>query len=128
MTDPTMNAMPPRKNSSAKISAAARTLSARPVSALLNLYAAVPSMHVGFALMVGWSLARLVKPRPLKAVWFLYPFLVTVTVVVTGNHWWIDAVLGALVAGVSALAASGALARARPDAWAFRTGLREAPA
>jgi membrane-associated phospholipid phosphatase len=50
-----------------------------------------------------------------------------VTVVVTGNHWWFDAFLGALVAGVSALAASGALARARPDAWAFRTGLREAP-
>ena len=37
------------------------------------------------------------------------------------------AFLGALVAALSALAASGALARARPDAWAFRTGLREAP-
>src|SRR5512133_3967167 len=46
-----------------------------PVSALLNLYAAVPSMHVCFALMVGWPLARLVKPRPLKVVWSLYPFL-----------------------------------------------------
>ena len=27
-------------------------------------------MHVCFALMVGWPLARLVKPRPLKVVWF----------------------------------------------------------
>ena len=53
--------------------------------------------------------------------------LVTLTVVVTGNHRWFDAFHGALVAGVSALAASGALARARPDAWAFRSGLREAP-
>jgi len=57
----------------------------------------------------------------------VYPLLITGTVLVTGNHWWFDAFLGALVAGVSALAASGALARARPDAWAFRSGLREAP-
>ena len=30
-------------------------------SALTNLYAAVPSMHVGFALMIGWPLARLAR-------------------------------------------------------------------
>ncbi len=31
--------------------------------ACTNLYAAVPSMHVAFALMIGWSLARLVAPQ-----------------------------------------------------------------
>src|ERR1700688_4309119 len=31
------------------------------ISALTNLYAAVPSMHVAFALMIGWTLARLVR-------------------------------------------------------------------
>ncbi len=36
------------------------------VNALINLYAAVPSMHVGFALMIGIPLSKLVKPRPLK--------------------------------------------------------------
>jgi membrane-associated phospholipid phosphatase len=90
-----------------------------PVSALLNLYAAVPSMHVCFALMVGWPLARLVKPRPLKVVWFLYPFLVTFVVVATGNHYFLDAVLGAMTAGISALLSQELLARWRPQAWSF---------
>jgi membrane-associated phospholipid phosphatase len=91
-----------------------------PVSALLNLYAAVPSMHVCFALMVGWPLARLVRPRPLKVVWLLYPFLVTFVVVATGNHYFLDAVLGAMTAGVSAILSQQLLARARPHAWSFR--------
>jgi membrane-associated phospholipid phosphatase len=90
-----------------------------PVSALLNLYAAVPSMHVCFALMVGWPLARLVKPRPLKVVWFLYPFLITFVVVATGNHYFFDAFLGALTAGLSALLSKQLLARWRPEAWSF---------
>ena len=33
------------------------------INALFNLYAAVPSMHVAFALMIGWPLARLVRSR-----------------------------------------------------------------
>lgn len=90
-----------------------------PVSALLNLYAAVPSMHVCFALMIGWPLARLVRPRGLKAVWFLYPFLVTFVVVATGNHYVFDAFLGAATAGMSALLAQQLLARWRPEAWSF---------
>ncbi len=89
------------------------------VSALLNLYAAVPSMHVCFALMVGWPLARLVKPRPLKLVWLLYPFLIAFVVVATGNHYFFDAVLGAFTAGLSALLAKQLLARWRPEAWSF---------
>ena len=40
---------------------------------------------------------------------------------VTANHFWMDAALGALVAAASASAASYAFARARPDAWAWRT-------
>ncbi len=85
-------------------------------------------MHVGFAIMIGWPLARLVRPRPLKVAWALYPLLVTWVVVVTGNHFIVDAVLGALVAGVSALAAQRLFARARPGAWAFRPVQVEAPA
>ncbi|MCW2953684.1 MAG: hypothetical protein JWQ48_2854 [Conexibacter sp.] len=92
----------------------------QPVSALLNLYAAVPSMHVCFALMIGWPMARLVKPKALKVVWFLYPFLITFVVVATGNHYFTDAILGAATAGISALAANQLLARARPQAWSFR--------
>jgi membrane-associated phospholipid phosphatase len=89
------------------------------VNALFNPFAAVPSMHVAFALMLGWPLARLVKHRVFKVAWFLYPFLVTFVVVATGNHFWMDAFLGALVAAVSAYAAKYVFARVRPTVWAF---------
>jgi len=90
-----------------------------PAKALLNLYAAVPSMHVCFSVMVGLSMSRLVKPRPVRAAWCLYPLLITFVVVATGNHYLTDVVLGALTAATSALAAQQLLARVRPDAWAF---------
>ncbi|MDO8187029.1 phosphatase PAP2 family protein [Conexibacter sp. JD483] len=90
-----------------------------PVSALLNLYAAVPSMHCCFALMIGWPMARLVKPKPLKVLWFLYPFLVMFVVVATGNHYVFDAALGAATAGISALVAWQLFGRLRPAAWSF---------
>ena len=38
---------------------------------------------------------------------------------ITGNHWVLDAVAGALVAAVSAAAAQVAFARARPRAWSW---------
>jgi hypothetical protein len=88
------------------------------MTALFNPYAAVPSMHVAFALMVGWPLARLVRSRVVRVLWVLYPFLMTFVIVVTANHFIVDAMLGALTAGVSYLAA-GWLARVRPAAWRF---------
>jgi len=90
------------------------------VNALFNPFAAVPSMHVAFALMLGIPLAYLVKSRVLKVMWSLYPLLVTFVVVSTGNHFWMDAVLGAATAAVSAYLASALFARARPHVWAFR--------
>jgi membrane-associated phospholipid phosphatase len=81
----------------------------------------VPSMHVAFALMIAIPAFRLVRRRPLKVFWAAYPALVTFVVVVTANHYWVDAVLGAMVAGASAWLASATFARARPDAWAWRT-------
>jgi hypothetical protein len=88
------------------------------VNALFNPYAAVPSMHVCFALFIGITLARLCKHRVTRIAWGLYPLLVTFVIVATGNHFLADAILGALTAGLSAWAASW-LARARPTAWAF---------
>lgn len=99
-----------------------------PISGFVNHYAAVPSMHVAFAIMLGWSLARLVRRRSLKVLWALYPLLVAFVVVVTGNHFIMDAVLGGLTAGVAALAAQRLFARARPAAWAFEPISVEAPA
>jgi hypothetical protein len=88
------------------------------VNALFNPYAAVPSMHVCFALMIGITLARLSKHRFTRIAWGLYPLLVTFVIVATGNHFLADAILGAVTAVLSAWASSW-LARARPTAWAF---------
>ena len=90
-------------------------------SLLYNPYAAVPSMHVAFALLIGIPAVKLMRHRVLKVAWSLYPLLITFVVLVTANHFWIDAALGTLVAAVSAAAASAGLARARPQAWAWRT-------
>jgi hypothetical protein len=91
---------------------------AQTAGVLYNPYAAMPSMHVAFALMIGITGVRLVKPRPLKVFWALYPLLITWVVIVTANHFWLDAAAGAVVAGLSAYT-SAALAKARPHAWAF---------
>src|SRR5437764_6455434 len=90
-----------------------------PGKAFLNFYAAVPSMHVCFAIIIGWSMALLVKTRAAKIAWAFYPFYITFVVVATGNHYLTDAVLGALTAGAATLLAKRLLARARPDKWAF---------
>jgi hypothetical protein len=89
------------------------------VNALFNPFAAVPSIHVCFALILGWSLARLVRRRWAKVLWALYPVLMTFVVISTGNHFWFDAFTGALTAGAAVLIATTVLARVRPDVWSF---------
>jgi PAP2 superfamily protein len=88
------------------------------MSALVNQYAAVPSMHVAFAFMIGWPLARLSRHSAARIAWFLYPFVMVFVIVVTANHFIADALLGALTAAASAYGAT-CLARARPAAWRF---------
>jgi drug/metabolite transporter superfamily protein YnfA len=88
-------------------------------AAFLNLYAAVPSMHVCFALMIGVTMTRLSSSRHARLGWALYTPLVALVVITTGNHYFTDCVLGMGTAGLSALLAGQLLARARPDAWSF---------
>jgi membrane-associated phospholipid phosphatase len=95
-------------------------------SVLYNPYAAMPSMHVAFALMIAVPAFQLVRHRWLKALWLFYPLLVTFVVISTGNHFWFDGAVGAAVAVCSALIAKGAFARVRPEAWSWRTAPAEA--
>src|SRR3954463_5820663 len=95
--------------------------SANNANLLYNPYAAVPSMHVAFALMIGIPAFKIVRHWALKALWAIYPVVVTFVVLVTANHWWIDAALGAAVAAVSALPASAAVGRAAPATLGGRT-------
>jgi PAP2 superfamily len=90
------------------------------VKVFINPYAAIPSMHCAFALMVGGTGALIARHTITRAFWCVYPFFVFFVVIVTANHFWIDGAVGALVAVLSALTASTVLARARPEAWSWR--------
>ena len=86
---------------------------------MTNDYAAIPSMHVCFAVMIAWPMAKLVSWRWAKVLWALYPLFVTYIVIATGNHFLVDVFLGVLTAGVAAALAYRPLALARPEVWAF---------
>jgi membrane-associated phospholipid phosphatase len=95
---------------------------------LINPYAAVPSMHCAFAMMIGATGFQVCRRWFSKAFWITWPFLVAWVTIVTANHYWVDAVLGWGVALTAALVAQR-LARARPEAWSFRpVGAREVEA
>jgi len=70
-----------------------------------NPIAAMPSLHVGMAPVVAAALA-LLAPRPLgRVVGIVYPTLVTISVVVTGNHYVLDVVGGLAVVAPAAVIA-----------------------
>ena len=71
-----------------------------------NQYAAMPSVHSADALVIGIAMATLVRTRPLKLLWLLWPVWVWFSVMATGNHYWLDVAGGVAVA----LAARTALA------------------
>ena len=98
------------------------------VSFLVNKYAAVPSMHIGFSSMIAGTAVMLVRNPLGRFLWALYPLLVFSVIVVTANHYWLDAAAGLLVAICSAVIASRVLAPVRPAQWAFRPVPEEATA
>ena len=75
------------------------------VSSVYNPFAAMPSMHFGYALVVGASLAYEAGPRSVRVAGSVYPALVLLIILTTGNHFLSDAIAGALVVGVAALTA-----------------------
>lgn len=63
-----------------------------------NPYAAMPSMHVGWSLLVALIGIRVSRRRLVKAAFALHPFVMALTVTATGNHYFLDSMVGALVA------------------------------
>ncbi|MEV0901128.1 phosphatase PAP2 family protein [Actinoplanes sp. NPDC049802] len=55
-----------------------------------NQYAAMPSLHVGWALVVAIALIAATSSR-YRALWLLHPVITLLVVVATGNHYWLDA-------------------------------------
>ena len=80
-------------------------LSSDALGALYNPIAAVPSLHFGYALIVGVTVAALAQRRWVRILGAVYPLVMLAVIVATGNHFFVDAALGGLVALVAWLAA-----------------------
>lgn len=91
---------------------------------LTNQYAAMPSFHVGWDLLMGIALVREAPYRWARAVGWALPGLMLVAVVVTGNHFLLDAVVGDAIV-IAALALSVRLARRRDPANAHTEAAEE---
>ncbi|AUH43367.1 phosphatase PAP2 family protein [Streptomyces sp. CMB-StM0423] len=59
-----------------------------------NQFAAMPSMHVGWSVWAGITIAVLAKPLWVKLFGVLYPTLTLLVIMATANHFWMDAVGG----------------------------------
>jgi hypothetical protein len=84
-------------------------------SALSNPVAAVPSLHAAYALGVGIGMIRYARFLLLRVAGAIYPPLVVLTIVVTGNHFVLDAVAGMAVLGVGFWLARALRRRSRED-------------
>jgi hypothetical protein len=77
-----------------------------------NPYAAMPSMHVGWSVLIGIFGFRAARSRWLKAFFVAHPFVMVVTVTATGNHYFVDA-LGGTAAALLAIAVLAGARRCR---------------
>ena len=67
------------------------------LSKLFNQYAAMPSMHFGNSLLIAIVTLILSKSNWVRISLFIYPLFVLWMIVITGNHFFLDAVLGGIV-------------------------------
>ena len=72
---------------------------------LTNELAAMPSLHVGWTVWVAWAMWRYVG-RTGHVLSVLYVAGTTLVVIATGNHWLLDAAMGALVVAIGIAVAS----------------------
>ena len=69
-------------------------------TALANELAAMPSLHVGWAVLVALAAMAATSSR-WRWLWLLHPVTTVVVVVATANHFWLDAAAGALLLAVT---------------------------
>ena len=65
-------------------------------SGVSNQLAAMPSLHVGWALLVGWAVVSISTSK--RRWWvLLHPALTILAVTATANHWWLDGVVAGMI-------------------------------
>jgi hypothetical protein len=88
-------------------------------SEVANAYAAMPSLHGGWSLWCACALVPVLRRRWAKGLVALHPIIQFFAIMVTGNHFWIDAVVGwmclAVAYALARVVESLALWRAEPE-------------
>ena len=76
-------------------------------------YAAMPSIHCAWALLVAWAV---IEASPSKWRWLVivHPALTIFVVVASANHWWLDAIVAAVLLEIALLC----------DTWGRRASTR----
>ncbi len=98
-----------------------------PHDTVANQYAAMPSLHIGWAILEAWGVITILRTR---ARWLaiIHPVITTLVVVVTANHYWIDGIIGgALVVTAVQLTRPEVQARLRLWAITLRLPVRGQP-
>jgi hypothetical protein len=67
---------------------------------LSNQFAAMPSLHFGWALMVAIGLIVATRSR-LRWLWLLHPLVTLLVIVGTANHYWMDAIVATALLGIA---------------------------
>ena len=81
---------------------------------LVNRYAAFPSLHFGWDLLIGIALVAYARSLWARALGVAMPVAMAMAVVLTANHWLVDVVAGAALSLIGLAVARGIASRDRP--------------
>ncbi len=71
-----------------------------PYKGFANQFAAMPSLHFGWALVIAWAVLLATKSR-WRFLVLAHPVLTLAAIVLTANHYWLDAVVATFLFGVA---------------------------
>ncbi|MFJ9338852.1 phosphatase PAP2 family protein [Streptomyces sp. NPDC101733] len=69
---------------------------------MANQFAAMPSLHFGWALMLALGMIAATRSR-WRVLWLLHPLVTLLVVVGTANHYWLDAIVATALLGAALL-------------------------
>jgi hypothetical protein len=61
-----------------------------------NQIAAMPSLHFGWAVLVGWGTVKFAKSR-WRWIAVAHPILTLIAIIITANHYWLDALVALVI-------------------------------
>ncbi|MET3982865.1 hypothetical protein ABIC27_000720 [Streptomyces sp. PvR034] len=81
---------------------------------MANQFAAMPSLHFGWALMLAIGMIAVTRGR-WRYLWLLHPLLTLTVIVGTANHYWLDAAVATALLGIALLVIPGPVTRRAPE-------------